>query len=143
MAGGKKYGVYVGQGISMSDARRAVNKINNRVGAPVARIVKNKTRADAVLRTGSRDRAQGTGGYTYEGARDRLILNRKTVRQNEQTALGRKTTVRLAAHEIGHGLGLEHSDRPMNLLNPDSGGSALTKKQRRTVRQTYRRGGYS
>ena len=141
MAGGKKYGIYVKPNASMVQVQKAVNKINNQVGRDVARVVSKRSRADAILRLG---RISGTNaGVTISGAKDRIVLDRKYVRDFSGDVVGRKWITRLAAHEVGHGLGLEHKKAARNLMNPTGAPyKRLTSKQEAKIRKTKRAGGY-
>jgi len=146
MAGGKKYGVYIAPNAKGAlKARAAVRAINRQAGADVAKVVKNRAKADAIVRLTNKDLA-GHSAVTYSQSegRDRIAITRSFVRKSSP-GMNRN----LVAHEVGHGLGLKHpparvvEKKPFNLMNPAGTiGINLTKKQSRKIRKTKKTGGY-
>lgn len=142
MAQSKKYQVYIKPNAQGLAAQKAVNRINNQLGANVVKIVTNRKKADVVVTGASGKNIPGAhGGWTSIGAKkDRIQIARRTV--NADNPIGRAVGRRVLEHEIGHGLGLGHVSGAKNLMNTKSGLSQLSKAQVKKVRQTKKRGGY-
>jgi len=137
MAGSKKYEVYVKSGTNKKAVKKAVKRINNKLGSKVVKVTSNRKKADAVVKSGN-PRGSNAGYTTTGGKKDRITISRSV----DNNPLAKRSERRLAEHEIGHGLGLEHRTGARNIMNPNSGGGVVRKNQRKQVKQTYRKGGY-
>lgn len=122
----------------LRDAQRAVEAINRQAGFQVVSLVRERSKADAMVDLGN---PRGDyGGYTQTGKRDRITLDKRLYAPGGSRAEYR---VNLLAHEISHGLGLTHrGNRPTNLANPDIVGMNLTAQQRERLRYRYEKGRY-
>jgi len=138
MAGNKKYQIYVKPGARKSLAvRTAVNQLNKTLGkGKTVSIVTNKRAADAVIGYGLGG-TKNSGMTRTSGKKDHIQINKAA------KALPKSAYRRTIEHEIGHGLGLNHRPGPQNLMNPKTGGRSLKAGQKKKVRRTKRKGGYS
>ena len=134
-----QYQIYVAPSVPRAKVRAAARLINKQSGDKVVKIVGSKRRADAVVRAG--DPRGDYAGYTsLRGKkRDRITLDSRLLGSQGATPKYVKT---LAAHEVGHGLGLGHKAGTRNLMNPDITGTKLAKGQRRRIVKRYTGGAY-
>lgn len=137
-----QYQVYIApgaRGASGVRGRAAVRALNQQLGAKVVKLVRDPSKADVVVRAGNP--RQDYGGYmaTRGKKRDRITVDRRLLGAQGSTGKYRKN---LLGHEIGHGLGLEHTKGARNLMNPSITGQNLSRRQSRGIRQGFNQGQY-
>ena len=160
MAGGKKYGVYVKKGArGKVRARAAVNKINKEAGSKVAKVVKRRKNADAVvgLKKARNLVNKGASAEMSGGKPDRIDVSRRYARQTSRgpntlrgdknyNATSNKNTI---VHEVTHGLGFNHRSakaakaKPFNTMSTPVVGSNLDKKQVAKIEKRKAAGKYA
>lgn len=151
MAGGKKYGVYVKKGArGKVRARAAVNKINKEAGAKVAKVVRQRKNADAVigLKKARNLSNKNANAEMAGGKPDRISVSKKYAKQTSREPFGPPMNKNTTVHEITHGLGFMHRSKkgskkkPFNTMSEPTVGSNLSEKQITKVKKRAKKGNY-
>ncbi len=157
-AGGKKYGVYVKKGArGKVRARAAVNKLNKEAGTKVAKVVRKRKNADAVV--GLKKKLVNKDAYaeTSGGKPDRIDVSKKYAKQTSRgpnkykgtTLVGAAMNKNTLVHEITHGLGFNHRSpkaakkKPFNTMSIPVVGSNLDTKQTTKITTRKAKGKYA